>query len=188
MSLSIINLSIKQLKYIYKVSYRFDFPEAERKPLAMLIGGLKRGNYKCLGLVEGEEILGYAFFFQEGEDFLLDYFAILSKYRNRGLGSGFLKELEKHDKAARNVLIEVEDPECATNHEEATLQKRRLDFYYRNGCEDTGVRSLLFGVNYIILRISNGIAFSDKQIADLYMTIYHDMLPARLFKGNVAIR
>lgn len=188
MNTRVIKLTTDQIKYIYKVSMKVDFPDDERKPLAMILSAQKKGCYECLGLVSGEKILGYGFFYIKGDDCLLDYFAILSENRNLGYGSEFLKHIEGYFANIKNVLVEVEDPACAENQDEELIRTRRRDFYMRNGYEDTGAKVTLFGVDYNVLRMKNSVLCTREQAEEIYLNIYRDMLPSLLFNLKCFLR
>lgn len=186
--MKVIRLTEEQVAYVYEVSMKVDFPDNERKPLEMILDSMRQGKYDCLGLVEGEEILGYTLFFRQGDNCLFDYFAMLSKNRNQGLGSEFLRHIVAYYGDKKHVIGEVEDPDCAENALDAKLQSRRLNFYLRNGYEDTGAKANLFGVKYRILRMKNENTYTQEEIEKLYLAIYKDMLPKHMFERNVAIR
>ena len=56
-----------------------------------------------------------------------------------------------------------------------------MDFYLRNGCSDTGVRTRCFGVEFIVLKM--GSRELDKQkYWDLYFSIYRSVIPKEFFE------
>ena len=79
-------LTKQQVEFIYKTSMMFDFPDDERKPLSMILEAMDKGVYECLGLMEEEEILGYAFFYKMDKDYLFDFLAMTRDNRNKGYG------------------------------------------------------------------------------------------------------
>ena len=185
--INIVELSKKQVREIYKKNMCVDFPEDELKPLSMLIKSINKGIYECLGMMKDGDLLGYAFFVKNNKDCLLDYFAIVKEHRNSGLGATFLKYIAEYYKDTDSVILEVENPAFAINEEDRILQKRRYNFYLRNGYIDTGVWAKLFGVNYIILELDLGKAHSKEQIEELYLSNYKIVLPKRLFKKKISI-
>lgn len=190
MCLSIKVLTNKQVEELYEKSLKVDFPENERKPLDLILHKMEEGVYEPLGVAQGDEILGYTFFFRSGKDYLLDYYAILGEHRNKGLGSRFLSLIAEYYKDADSVICEVEDPTCALSQEEEDIQKRRYAFYLRNGFRDTEVRTRVFGADYNILEIKKEKEpfHSAEEILEIYLRIYREMLPEKWFKEHVEVR
>ena len=171
---------------LYHTRLTKDFPPTETKPLEMMRVSWEKDSYICYGFFEGEEILGYAFFLRKGRKYLLDY-AIDEKHRGEGLGSVFLGQLAEYMKEADFVIIEVENPESAKDEEARKHMQRRLRFYLRNGCRETGVTALLFGVNYRLLEIAGREAHGKEELRAAYTEIYQSILPERLFQTNFLV-
>ena len=117
-----------QVEKLYKSRLESDFAKDELKPLSAMKESWGKGDYDCYGLFEGKEILGYAFFVSNGDNCLLDYFAIKEDRRNEGPGSIFLKQLAACMEKEKYVIVEVEDPDQANSFDEKTLRNRRLQF------------------------------------------------------------
>ncbi len=179
-------LTREQIKYIYNTYMVNDFPEDELKPLAMMLKSLDEGIYECIGMEDEGMTVGYAYFLRTDGDWLLDYFAVIPERRGQGIGSEFLKQLEKYTNGADTVVIETENPEFAENEEERITRIRRHDFYLRNGYRDTGASALLFGVQYLLLEPA-GKCHSPEQICEIYKTFYRRVLPADMFRKNVSV-
>lgn len=175
---------------IYRNHMVHDFPDNERKPLAMIIKGMEKGTYECIGLTDGVSILAYAIFVKNGNDYLFDYLAVINGNRNGGLGSIFLRRIAEYFSSARTVIGEVEDFDCAKSDDDKHLQERRYAFYLRNGYIDTGVKVKLFGVDYKVLRIDNegSRGISSEEIKELYKMHYKAMLPTVLYKTMVKVK
>lgn len=184
--LMIKKLTYSQVKQIYREYMKSDFPASELKPLLMITKSMKKGMYECLGLFEEDKLLGYAFFVINDRDILLDYFAILGEVRNKGYGSTFLAKITEYYKDYDSLLIEVEDPDFSDDEQDTALMNRRIGFYTRNGCIDTGVRVWLFGVDYRVLEVAAIGSHTKSDIAKDYFRIYHRILPRFLY-GNVKI-
>lgn len=183
--MTIVSLSKEQVADVFQIHLCQDFPPEERKPLNVILNAMDAGKYECFGLLE-EELLGYAFFIKLGEDYLLDYLAIVRGKRDLGLGSVFLRELSRQLAAADSLILEVEEPSSAENEADATLRSRRKAFYLRNGFSDTGVNGEAFGVNFRLLELSVK-PHSQAEISALYLEHYRAILPPRLFENNVKI-
>ena len=177
----------RQVEKLYKSRLESDFAEDELKPLSAMKKSWEEGNYDCYGLFYGEEILGYAFFVSNGDNCLLDYFAIKEDRRNEGLGSIFLKQLTACMEKEKYVIVEVEDPNQANSFDEKTLRNRRLQFYLRNGYMETTLKSSVFGVSYRLLEASNSVPHSAKNIRTAYIELYRSILPEEFFQTQFSV-
>jgi len=170
------NLTAQQRAYIYQNHMTRDFPKNELKPCTMIERLLQEGVYDCLGLYDENQLVGYAYFTKlpDSGHLLLDYYAILSNFRNRGYGGYFLKEFVHHYANFRGILIEVENPDCAHTEEECALQTRRLSFYLRNGARETAIRGVVFTAPFRILVVEQGCT-EDSVLLDRMIAIYDRM-------------
>lgn len=121
-------LNKSQVEEIYKTKMQEDFPADEIKPLKAILKGIDKGIYEPCGLFEDSELIGYAFFVKLGSDYLLDYLAVHSDMRNKGVGSTAVMLIANNLKDADNVIVEVEDPDYAEAASEKDLQTRRYNF------------------------------------------------------------
>ncbi len=152
-------LSKEQISAVYKDRMVIDFPPSELKPLSIILDAVDKGIYEGLGLYDGDRIVGYSYLVK-----------LLSEY----MGD------------AGSIIVEVEDPEYAKNEEDRKIRIRRLNFYLRNGCCDTGVRVRCFGVEFVILSV--GKLKSDKvNCWELYASFYKDVLPKDLYTNNIEL-
>lgn len=175
-------LSEQQTAEIYRSHLVFDFPPNEVKPLDRIRKAMAAGRYHCFGLFEKHELAGYAFFVDHRGYFLLDYLAIVRGKRDQGFGSRFLNGLSEQFQNTKGVMIEVENPEFAANKEERELRLRRIQFYLRNGCTDTGVDVSAFGVPFRLLEITRCGLHSADELRVLYRALYGEILPPELLK------
>lgn len=178
----------REITRLYRERMVRDFPDNERKPLGMLLRGLRRREYVLYGLCEGEDLLGYAIFYVlrdgQGESYLFDYLAIDEARRDAGLGTAFLRLLAETLRGAVCVLGEVEDPAAAPDEAARAQRLRRLDFYRRNGCRETGLRCRLFGVDYLVLELPAPDAHDQETLRERYAAIYQQMLPKRFLRRH----
>lgn len=193
-------LDKEQIAFIYNNFMIHDFPPTELKPLARMIDAYDKGVYECYALLEDSvdisdkdarktrDILAYAFFFCTDNHYLLDYFAVTKNKRNGGLGSIFLGLLRQKFFDSDSVIGEVEDPDYAENEEDRDLQTRRLNFYLRNGYINTGIKVVMFDVDYIVLEMDLGKNHDSDTIARLYEAHYKAMLPEEIYKEKVTIK
>ena len=179
-------LTKDQLSNLYNDRMRKDFPPSELKPLFVMLDAVDKGIYEALGLYDGEEMVGYSCLVKEGTDSLVDYLAIYPEKRNNGIGSILVKLLSEHMDGAGSIIIEVEDPDYARDDEDRKLRIRRMDFYLRNGCFDTGVRAKCFGVEFILLRMGKE-KFEKQKCWDTYSSIYRSILPKDMYDENIEL-
>ena len=184
--MTIALLTKKQVKQVYKSYLVQHFPRDEVKPLSTILRAMKRGNYLCYGLVEGEEILCYGFLVKHQEDYLLDYLASREDMRNRGLGAAFLQKLPELLPKGESLLVEVEDPALGRTPEEQNLRTRRVNFYLRNGLVNTGARGCAFGVEFLLLELVLKERHTPDEIRKQYLELYQTMLPPRVFRKMVS--
>lgn len=176
-----------EIEHIYHYLMKRDFPPNELKPLQSILRAWKSGEYYCFVLHEEQEILGYAFFARNRDDYLLDYLAIVREYRDRGMGTIFLRQLADRFQGADCILVEAEDPDSAQNGQDRILRERRLKFYQQCGCRITDVTSSVFGADYRILEVPTGKTRTNEEIAASYSEIYRMILPDRFFRGEFKV-
>ena len=99
---------------------------------------LAAGNYQLFAYAEGDDVRGVAlvYFSDELQFAWLDYFAIRSELRGRGLGSDLFREIvqvtSNQDPKPDWLLFEVDDDYEGDLQREAEC-KRRVQFYRRLG-------------------------------------------------------
>ncbi len=145
-------LKLTGLKKVYDTYMIRDFPPVELRPFFSIRRAWARGEYAAYVYEEKGDILAYAALCVCGESFcLLDYFAVVEKYRGQGIGSAFLKALLAVVLPKSELIVEVERVQSTHDAKEADIRQKRLSFYEKNGAVKTGVRTRIFGVNYTIL-------------------------------------
>lgn len=128
--------------------YEEAFPEIERKPLPLMEKLADMGQMELLAVVDEGEFAGLAFNMMDGNEALLDYFAIASEKRGTGCGSRSLALLLERFSGKKYIFeIEMED-EAADNAEE---RARRKAFYLRNGLKETGLFAHVYGTDFELL-------------------------------------
>ena len=179
-------LTKEQITELYNERMVIDFPPDELKPLVVIIDAIDKGIYEALGLYDGEQIVGYACLVKQSAGHLVDYLAIYPEKRNSGIGSILIKLLAEYMGDEPGTIVEVEDPAYAKSEDDRKLRTRRLNFYLRNGCCDTGVRVRCFGVEFIILILGN--KKMDKYSCwELYSSIYKAVLPKNMYGKNIEL-
>ncbi len=178
-------LTKAQVEDIYKNKMTEDFPEAEIKPLEVILKAIDNDIYEPLGLFDDDKIIGYTFLAKLGNDYLVDYLAVYVDSRNSGAGSNMVQLLADYLKEAGNIIGEVEDPDHATDADEKDIQIRRLNFYMRNGCTDTGLRVKCFGVPFRIFRVGQKQGENHDELWEMYQEFYRRVLPKEMFEKNI---
>ena len=183
-------LTRKEIESVYSLYMKKDFPKDELKPLSMINRSLDKGQYFCYGMFDDDKLCGYACFVSIDIDSkqccLLDYFAVLSDMRDKGIGSAFLRLLKDELDPAEIVLCESESPED-TENEELVTRKRRIAFYLRNDLTDTGVTASVFGVKYVLLEFPVSRQHSGDEVRGYYSALYKSFLPEHLYNKFVSI-
>lgn len=170
---------------LYEVHMKRDFPPMERKPLPLLLNLIEQGINSVWLCEAAGRLTGYIILGQEpGKTgiVLLDYLAVLPECRGRGWGSIILQALSRRLSGC-SILIEAEHP--ASSGAEYGQQLRRIHFYHQAGCRDTGLRSLLFGVDYELLVLGAGL--SQEAARKGYLSLYRAMLPPEWYEKNVLV-
>jgi len=190
-------LSAGEIVRIYSTIAPLHFPKAELKPIENVKKYLEQGLYIGYGFFENETLLAYALFFLVPKErkLLLDYYAVLEKYRNDGIGSAFLLSLRTTLSCADGIYIESEDPDFAKTGQEKEIREKRIAFYQRNDAAFTGILSTLFDVPYRILYLP--LLKDEKQntasdrIPDFYQdinVIYHTMFSPNVYAKNIILK
>ena len=63
-----------------------------------------------------------------------------------------------------------------------------MGFYFRNGYRETGVKTSLFGVDFIVIELLIDRPHSKEEVEALYMAHYKSMLPPDKFATKVRIK
>ena len=186
-------LTEREARDVYEQYLLKDFPPDEIKPWRQIQALLKKNQYLCVGLFAREALRGYAFFASipsDGglTDYLLDYFAVLSSYRDRGLGGAFLSLLGQYIPQAGLIIIEAENPDDDRFPQEKETRLRRLRFYLRNGVLDTGVTAQVWGVEFRLLIFGGQRKPEPDAIRALYSAFYHSFFPPEVYDSKALIR
>ena len=194
MSISFIvrELTLQEVRRLYRERLCHDFPENERKPLFAIESALLRHEYACYGAVSGEEILAYAFLVWLKMDdqpvCLFDYLAVRGDLRGKGIGGAFLNQLTDGPlKPFSCVLLEVDDPTMTDDAQEKAIREKRLDFYLRNGLRDTGARANVFGADFLILEFPTSAYHTTDLALHFYGRMLRRVMPASIYRRMVRL-
>lgn len=184
--MKLFKLDAAQLKRIYNERLIFDFPENEQKPLDIIEEAIAKDIYECLGLMDEDNIIGYAFLAKKNKNYLLDFLAVYPEKRNSGVGGKILQLLAEYLEDADNVVLEIEDPDMTDDSEEKKLQTRRKGFYLRNGCRDTGLRIACFGVPFQLLFLGKNKTDNLDEIKETYLGFYKMIFSQEMLENNIS--
>lgn len=182
--LHVRRLNAQEIKTIYDTHMQEAFPQSELRPYKNIAALCASGNYDCYGLFDDEALAAYAYFSKTKDRpyMLLDYYAVLRDRRGTGIGSQFFTLLRAQLQDQSCILLEVESIESAKNSEDETIRRRRIAFYTRNGCAMTGVKCLLYGVDFSIMAMPiAGTLPSDETALHELTSIYHVMFDDALY-------
>jgi GNAT superfamily N-acetyltransferase len=138
---------------IYKSSFPLNETRAVERVVTMLKDDL---NYHLFISKKNNSVVGMSlmYIFKSLKIGLLDYMAIISTYRGRGIGKELFKfTFDKFCSLINNgigLLMEIQIEEV-NDPEENAIRKNRIRFYTRLGAK------LLEGVNYLLPQFQNGI-------------------------------
>lgn len=182
-------MDVQQVADLYENHMIHDFPRSELKPLWAIKAYMEKGICTVQGLCRGEELLAYAILLHNKDSGfqLLDYFASNRKQRGKGYGSLLLERLKKEDRASQGYLIEVESVAGAKNQEERTQRTRRIAFYEKNGLRKTGIRAVVFGVEFEILYLPLRGDEGDARLYEELKALYVLMVGEERFGKHIAM-
>jgi len=180
-------LTNAQVEKLYEERMTKDFPPNEIDPLAVILNAMEQGNYECFGLMDEEEIAGYAFLIKHDEDYLIDYLAINPDWRNHGLWGELVHRVGEYLVNAKSIIGEVENPEFAESAEDKAIRTNRLAFYLKRGFRDTGVRTTYFEARFMVLEMEQTGVHTEDEIKALYEMHYKAFLPEGAFEENVFV-
>lgn len=157
-----------------------DFPEAEIKPLSLLLSLYDRGLNRSLVLSDGTQSLAYAILEKPlfGDVWLLDYLAVDGEARGRGIGSEVLSRLPAAVPEATAILAEIERIDAAEDEESRETRIRRKRFYLRNGLDETGVYTRADGgLDYEILSLPCRAHLTEDDVRAAMRRLYETLFP-----------
>lgn len=155
--MNLININIKEFEkelYSYHVEI---FPEEERKPLEILQGCYQKGYTKFIKIVNDDNVVGFMILNRVKENgyVILDYFAILSPYRNKGFGTKAMELLIEKEKENAGIFVEIEKLGLGKDKTENLLREKRKRFYEKFGFQKLNFDLSLFSVVYTPYLLSN---------------------------------
>ena len=158
---------------LYRI-YSEAHPPSERKGHGTLSAMIARPEYFFLVVIDDEAVVGFSIAncFVDSDAALLEYMAIDSRHRGRGLGGfvfgetvGFLNLSE------RFILIEIDSDKAPSADQDQ--HSRRKAFYRRLGCRE------IEGLSFIMPRVA------EAQPPAMELMVYRRELPASIAKSRI---
>jgi len=189
LSLTVKLLNKEERKNTYKYCMKKDFPKNELRPLHMIEALIDKGNYYTYGVFHENQMIAYAYFWEEKEKeiLLFDYFAVLPDLRNQGYGTASMKVILDACKEKTGVILEAENPDRAETDQEKETRLRRIRFYEKCGLCMSEVRILLFGVEYSMMYRNLAGIEVEKEIVSVMQHLYKKTLPKPIYEKMLKI-
>lgn len=186
--MNLININIKEFEKELYSYYVEIFPEEERKPLEILQGCYQKGYTKFIKIVNDDNIVGFMILNRVKENgyVILDYFAILSPYRNKGFGTKAMELLIEKEKENAGIFVEIEKLGLGKDKTENLLREKRKRFYEKFGFQKLNFDLLLFDVLYMPYLFSNNDRDEEIVIKEI-LNIYEVILGKERIEQNCEI-
>jgi GNAT superfamily N-acetyltransferase len=129
--------------------YEESFPSNERQFKDTIKKRIKGNLYQMfIGRLKDKVVFMALLYPLKNTDFvLLDYMVTEENFRNKGIGTNFIKNILE-EIASKYLILEVENPRCGNNKEQ---RERRVKFYKRLGAKE------MKNVRYILPPLSGNI-------------------------------
>ena len=160
-------------KDVYKY-YNEIFPENEKKPLDMLQNSYENNYEKFTKIAYKNEFVGFILTTKTEKNGyeILDYYAILPEYRNKGIGSKALEKYIKEEKDnSKGIFVEVEKVGLGKDENENQIREKRKNFYDKLGFKKLNYDFVLFDVTYST-HIYTKYEIDEDEIVDEIFKIY----------------
>lgn len=135
--------SIKDIELINNEA----FESYEKMPIKLLKGLCKRDDVDTFLIKENNRTIGFCTIAWNKDMLYVIFFAIKDTLRNKGYGKEVLKLLKKKQKELCSngiIILDCHEPN-------STINKRRLNFYKRNGFNEIRKKTITEDANYIWL-------------------------------------
>lgn len=183
--LYIRSINASALKYFYPRIEK-DFAAGEYPPMEVLYNHMQQGKQEGYALWDGNKYFAYSFCAANPtrDHILITLFAVLAEYRGQGIGTTFLKMMNKNFNESI-IIVEVEKPEEAQTDEERDKRLWRIAFYEKEGY------ILINGIDYIIWDIPMYLmvrsprikqSLNQQEVIQIMQQIYLGLLGKRFIK------
>lgn len=95
--MDLVDIDINEFKEKIYAYYLKIFPEQERKPMKLIEKMYEKGYTKIIKIMNQETLVGFMLLnrVEENSYAILDYFAILPQFRDKGLGTKALRAFNR---------------------------------------------------------------------------------------------
>lgn len=136
----------------------------------------KNGIYQAYNYVQDQEDKAYAILQQKDGYLFIPWYAVFEKQRGKGIGSAYLKELQKREQNPKGILVEVENEKNAKNKKEKEIIQKRKRFYEKIGFKAIeGIDYMLNKGHYDVMLLGDLIK-TPKEIKDIMTNMYEEVL------------
>lgn len=183
MDYAIRRMKVQELKEIFNHIER-DFAPGEYAPYDVLYQQLQEGVHEGLLLCEGGQDVAYSICAGGHANgyVLISLIAVFDEFRGHGIGTAFLKELNRIYSNKKGIIVEVEKPENSQDQEESASRAKRIEFYEKAGF------FLIPNINYsiwdvpmhlMVLSHSDEIQTVKERIGPIMYEIYLELMGKR---------
>ncbi len=171
--IKLVNVDIHEFSNIIYPEYVKIFPKEERKPYKIIESAYIKGILKIIKILDDELFIGFIVTINNDKYVLVDYFAILPQYQDKGYGTKAIELLKEKFKNYQGLLVEVEKEGLGKNEQENKLRRRRSEFYKKLGFLKLNVDWDLYNVIFTlyVLPMANNMEQEEVIIQEL-LNIY----------------
>lgn len=184
-------VSLERFKKIIYPEYKKIFPLGERKSYRRFKKSYTKGITDIIEITIENEFIGFFImnYIKENPYIVLDYFAILPKYRCKGYGTEAIKLLKEMYKNYNGIFIEIEQVGGGDTKEENNERQRRARFYEKLGFYKLDFDLKLFAVTYsaYILNCSSDENLPNDKIIEYIFNIYFAVIGEKRVKKNCKV-
>ena len=157
-----IDRNYKEINQIHTM-YNGSFPDDERVPFDILLKTIGKDRDMC-AVCDNEKLIGMYYLMHDEDLVYLAYVCVKEEERGKGYGSLILEKIaEEHE--GKRIVADIEElKQDSKNYEQ---QKKRKDFYLKNGYRSTGTFYHIYNVDYELL--SYGGSVSKEEWHDLIL-------------------
>lgn len=183
--IELVQISIEEFKEKLQESYLAIFPAEERKPIALIEKFYHQGIIQLIKIVKKAEIIGFMTLNSIEPDGygVLDYLAILPKYREKGFGAEAMKQFLDQENNRKGIYIEVDQEGLGKEDKENRIRERRTKFYERLGFRKLDFDLTLFSVIYTPYVYEN-LSNTDENIIEEILKIYETIIGKERIQKN----
>lgn len=188
-NINLVYIDINEFKEKISSDYLEIFPEEERKPIELIEKSYQNGYIKIIKIMHQETLVGFMTLNRVKENgyVILEYFAILPQFREKGFGTKALQLLIEQEKNHNGIFVEIEKVGLGKDEKENQFRKRRQQFYEKLGFKKLNFDLFLFDVIYEPYLFSNVDMEEEtmiEQIFDIYKTILGKFLGIEKMQKN----